>query len=126
LTGAADSKLVLEQGGRLFRGQVPLTARMVGHTEALPQAAVRCTNCHQRDASAAASTQDFGPKLDARTLTQPVPRRGGPPSSYDAKSLCRVLTDGIDPAHVMIPQSMPRYTFTISECEALWTFLIAR
>lgn len=124
LPGAAPAPGALELGRRLYHGESTLQARMVSHAEALPQEAVRCTNCHQREAEPALpNTENFGPRLGPLGLTKPVVRRGGPASRYDAKALCRLLRDGIDPAHVMIPQTMPRYTMTDQECEALWTFL---
>ncbi len=142
LLGAARPPTVQEHGRQLFQGEANLVGRMVGHTHALPPQAVRCMNCHQTQdppstasssssaqipsSSAAFNTQDFGPKLNPDTLTQTLPRRGGPASSYDLKAFCRLLREGIDPAHVMIPQTMPRYVLTDAECEALWTFLITR
>jgi hypothetical protein len=125
LLGAASPEL-LERGRKLFAGEAPLTGRMVGHEQALPPEVVRCSNCHQREAagSAPASTKDFGPKLGALGLTRALPRRGGPPSSYNWGSFCRLLRDGIDPAYVMIPQTMPRYTLSDAECEAMWSYLI--
>jgi hypothetical protein len=122
---AAARPDLLEQGQKLFTGKVALVGRMVGHTQALPLEAVRCTNCHQREADRPLppSTQDFGPKLGPAGLTRALPRRGGPASAYDAGSFCRLLRDGIDPAHVMIPQTMPRYTMSDGECEALWLYL---
>lgn len=126
----------LERGRELFAGELSLTARMVGHADQLPQDAVRCRNCHskleargsargqnQLELGVDAAAQDFAPLLNARTLLTSLPRRGGPPSRYDLKALCRVLREGIDPAHVMIQQAMPRYSMSDGECEALWTYL---
>ena len=123
-----------ETGRQLFAGERPLTATMAGHSAPLPQDAVRCTNCHRRETGAVArpaaesaldETQDFGPGLGAGSLTRGVARRGGPPSVYDGGSFCRVLREGIDPAHVVIAQTMPRYTMTPAECESVWIFLTA-
>jgi hypothetical protein len=36
------------------------------------------------------------------------------------------MREGIDPAWVVIPQTMPRYAFTDQECGALWAFLSTR
>jgi len=116
----------LERGRELFHGELPLTARMVGHTDALPQEAVRCRNCHSHSKPPALggdAAQDFAPLLNARTLRSPSARRGGPPSTYEREALCRVLREGIDPAHVMIQQAMPRYSVSDADCEALWTYL---
>jgi hypothetical protein len=118
-----------ERGRRLFHGEVPLRAAIVGHDERLPTDAARCANCHENaptPRAGDAALETLGPALDRVSLTSLAPRRGGPPSSYDQRSFCRVLAEGIDPAHVMIPQTMPRYAMTNDECEALWTFLTAR
>jgi hypothetical protein len=129
-----EERQARERGGQLFAGERPLTATMAGHTAPLPQDAVRCTNCHRREADAVVRsaadaaldvTQDFGPGLGASALTRAVARRGGPPSVYDGAAFCRVLREGIDPAHVVIAQTMPRYTMTPAECESLWIFLTA-
>jgi hypothetical protein len=126
LMGAAAKPALLEQGRKLFVGEVTVAGRMVGHEQALPVEASRCSNCHLSETATVKppSTQDFGPKLGPLSLTRSLPRRGGPASAYNASSFCRLLRDGVDPAHVMIPQTMPRYTLTNAECEALWTFLI--
>lgn len=128
--GAARPPPPIEHGRQLFTGEQVLVARMVGHSPMLPPEAVRCSNCHQHATLPSSvapqgdeDTRAFGPKLEPNTLTQLQPRRGGPPSRYDVKSFCRLLREGIDPAHVMIPQTMPRYSFTDIECEALWIFL---
>jgi hypothetical protein len=146
--GAADVDVdvgTARLGASLFAGERPLSARIVGHEIDLPQVAVRCTNCHRREAGAGAgagvagqtravgqtsdgiaSSRDFAPALGPERLMRAMPRRGGPPSGYDRSKLCRLLRDGIDPAFVMIPQTMPRYVFTDQECEALWEFLTCR
>lgn len=124
LLGAEAPISSLERGRELFEGELPLTARMVGHTDALPREAARCRNCHSKQATAVGdAAQDFAPQLNASSLRNALARRGGPPSKYDLKALCRLLRDGIDPAHVMIQQAMPRYTLSDAECEALWTYL---
>ena len=127
-----ESPLV-RRGKEAFTGAVPLKAHMVGHDTALPPSVVRCQNCHSRQAqspvasavpSAGASPADsFGPPLDRASLTQPRKRRGGPASSYDSTSFCSLLRDGIDPAHVMIPTTMPRYVVSQEECAALREYL---
>lgn len=113
----------LERGRALFHGELRLTARMVGHADTLPQDAVRCRNCHSKQSGVSDAAQDFAPLLNAHTLLAAQPRRGGPPSKYDVKALCRVLREGVDPAHVMIQQAMPRYSVSDGECEALWSYL---
>jgi hypothetical protein len=115
------------RGHQLFLGDVPLAARIVGQDFALPQQASRCINCHGPGAAAAgaagAGAQPAAPPLSAATLGQPTRRRGGPPSRYDAATLCVLLRSGVDPAHVMIQRTMPRYDITDADCAALWRYL---
>jgi hypothetical protein len=119
-------------GAALFDGRRPLVARIQGHEDRLPPAAARCANCHapsairQAAAGAGVATANFGPVLDRATLTQPLPRRGGPPSRYDAAALCRVLRTGADPALVTLPRTMPRYELADADCTALWAYLSGR
>jgi hypothetical protein len=123
-----------ERGSRLFHGATPLTGRLTGHEEPLPADFAKCQNCHQLEseptpkqtaAAADAPAERVGPKLGAVSLTRAVQRRGGPASAYTSDTFCRLLRDGIDPAQIMIPQLMPRYTVTDEECNALWTYLNA-
>ena len=124
-----------ERGRLLFQGELPLAGRVTGHTSDLPVVASRCVNCHavvapaSVAASAAASapaigTQAFGLALTPSGLTGAFKRRGGPPSRYDEASFCRVLRTGIDPAHVILPRSMPRYDVADADCGAIWSYLI--
>lgn len=103
-------------GAEWFDGRRPLVARIAGHDEALPPLASRCSNCH-------AGPGAVGGELNRATLAGLRPRRGGPPSRYDAARLCRLLREGIDPAHVMVPREMPRYTIDDEACAALWSHL---
>jgi len=112
----------LELGRKLVLGVEPLKGRMVGHDLDLPTATVRCQNCHKIGQEPGKS---FAPRLSQASLTGLVKRRGGPPSRYDVATFCGVLADGVDPAHVMIPQTMPRYNLTEQECAALWTYVTA-
>jgi hypothetical protein len=134
----------IDEGKDLFTAAVRLEARMSGHETQLPVDAARCRNCHGLATPAGAPgsaiaasrppglgtvrgpRETFGPVLSRQTLEEPLPRRGGPPSRYDRQRFCRVLREGIDPAHVMLPQTMPRYTLTEQECTALWTYVTAR
>jgi len=119
-------------GAALFDGRRPLIARIQGHDDRLPPAAARCSNCHapsavrQAAAGAGVATANFGPVLDRASLTQPLPRRGGPPSRYDAAALCRVLRTGADPALITLPRTMPRYELSDADCAALWAHLSIR
>ena len=84
------------RGERLFVGQEPLKGAIVGHDDALPAFASKCVNCHDPAASEKAS---YGSKLTPAALLEAAARRGGPPSRYEARSFCRLLRTGIDPAH---------------------------
>lgn len=114
------------RGRQVFEGQAAIDARITGQDFALPAEASRCVNCHgpARGASPAGA-QRIGPLLTPATLTEAVPRRGGPPSRYDAASLCKLLRTGIDPAHVIIPRTMPRYEISDVDCQSLWLHLTA-
>lgn len=106
-------------GAALYEGRQPLVARLVGHDQPLPPTAARCINCHE-------GPQAVGPALNERTLARTLARRGGPPSQYDAGSLCRLLREGTDPALVLVPRAMPRYEIDHRDCQALWAHLITR
>jgi hypothetical protein len=115
----------LELGGQLFVGDVALKGHVTGDDTSLPSDAVRCANCHvEREGSG--PSERFGPALDASSLLRPVRRRGGPASSYDPVSFCRLLREGIDPAQIVIPKAMPRYIVSEQECQALWTYVTSR
>ena len=130
--GAAAGEGAASRGRELFTGAAPLNGTIAGHTSALPPPAARCVNCHAIGsagpgragaASAAASAASFGPLLTVQGLTGLVARRGGPPSRYDEAAFCRLLRQGVDPAWVMVPRSMPRYELNDADCRALWAHL---
>jgi hypothetical protein len=130
LAAAADAAAADAARGRaLFEGGAALPARVHGQDFALPAQASRCVNCHvpaaapSADASAVATG---APPLTAAALSTPARRRGGPPSRYDAASLCTLLRSGVDPAHVMIQRTMPRYQISDTDCQALWLHLLER
>lgn len=127
---AAWAQALFEGGLESHQGQgmagalPPLRGRLNGHTIDLPAAATRCINCHAGVATTdALGAAAFATPLHAGTLLHAMSRRGGPPSTYDAASLCRVLRDGIDPAFVIVDQAMPRYPASDAQCAALWTWL---
>lgn len=113
---------LIDSGRALFHGEQGLPARVAGHDTPLPVAASRCINCHGAQAAGSAPVT----VLSAATLAEPVARRGGPPSRYDARSLCTLLRRGVDPAHVMLPRAMPRFDIDDLQCEALWQYLTNR
>ncbi len=129
---ACDSAEEL-RGRQLFAGEQPLSARIAGHDTTLPAHATRCINCHAdanangvAPSGAPASAQPYATRLSRDSLASLRSRRGGPPSRFDAASLCRLLRTGVDPAHVVIPRSMPRYELTDVDCGALWAYLSAK
>ena len=115
------------RGRQLFTGEQPLNGRIVGHASTLPPHAGRCVNCHADSgatpAAASSAAQGFGTSLSRDSLASLRPRRGGPPSRFDESSLCRLLRTGVDPAHVVIQRSMPRYELSDADCRALWAHL---
>lgn len=117
------------RGQRLFAGDAALAARIAGQDFDLTGDASRCVNCHQAVGAAAwsaiAGSQRFGPQLTPALLTQPMRRRGGPPSRYDAATLCTLLRSGVNPAHVVILRTMPRYDISDADCWSLWLHLTA-
>jgi hypothetical protein len=127
-TASADGAASAARGRQLFDGEFALAARIVGQDFALPAQASRCVNCHgpaRSDAtsSSTAGAQRIGPALTANALTDAVRRRGGPPSRYDAASLCTLLRSGVDPAYVIILRTMPRYEISDADCRSLWLHL---
>lgn len=120
---AALANPALDAGRQLFTGARPLAAQMPGHSQRLPASASRCINCHAGPGLPSASAGSFGPRLNAGHLLQAQPRRGGPPSRYDAAGLCRVLRDGVDPSGVLLGSAMPRYQIDDAACRQLWTLL---
>jgi hypothetical protein len=115
----------LQLGQQLFGGDVALKGQMTGDDTSLPPEAVRCANCHGERENSGPSER-LGPALEASSLLRPLPRRGGPASSYDLATFCRLLREGIDPAQVVIPKAMPRYAVTEQQCQALWAYVTSR
>ncbi len=124
--GGSAGESPARRGFDLFSGTAALQGTIVGHSSALPPAAARCINCHAIGNAApaqAASAASFGPLLTRRGLTGAMARRGGPPSRYDAPAFCRLLRQGVDPAWVVVPRSMPRYELSDADCHALWAHI---
>jgi hypothetical protein len=115
----------IDAGRAIFEGGQALDARIAGHESPLPAQASRCVNCHGAPAGSEPVPASVRP-LSAATLAEPVARRGGPPSRYDARSLCTLLRSGVDPAHVMVQRAMPRFDIDDLQCEALWQYLRKR
>ena len=117
------------RGLKLFNGEVEIAARIAGQDFSLTAQSSRCVNCHalvpRSNAASAAPVQRIGPALTPALLTTATRRRGGPPSRYDATSLCKLLRTGVDPAHVVVLRTMPRYEIVDADCLSLWLQLNA-
>ena len=98
----------------------PIQARMAQQPDALPALAVRCINCHDRSGAGAEFRAQV---LSRENLLAQMSRRGGPATRFDAVSMCKLLSTGIDPAWIVINQTMPRYDLTDAQCRALWAYL---
>jgi len=122
---AAREADAAEKGRALYAGERPLPGRILGHETDLPAEASRCSNCHGQPGSRNEPGQTYAPPLGKAMLTTPRPRRGGPPSVYTAEALCTLLRSGVDPAHVVIPRTMPRYRPSDEDCAALWAHMIS-
>ena len=113
---AGTGKAASGPGAKLFSGRAPLKGHVEGHTESMPTLSTACIGCHN-------STKPLGPVLTNQSLTGAVPRRGGPASTYDGASFCRVLRTGIDPSFILLRKEMPRYQISDGQCTSLWRFL---
>jgi mono/diheme cytochrome c family protein len=112
------------RGARLFDGREALDATLADHAIALPSGSVRCSQCHTGPGGTPpGGAPSPGPRLDRASLRDALPRRGGPPAAYELATFCRTVRTGIDPSHVVLPRSMPRFTIDDARCEALWTYL---
>lgn len=106
-------------GELLFDGRQPLAGR-VGQ-DSLASHSAACANCHRGGAGPEGKVAVSSVTRSA--LTQKLPRRGGPASSYTAESFCTALREGTDPAGVVLSEMMPRYSISRPVCQALWDYL---
>ena len=119
---AAADEVAPDRGAALFHGKEPLTGRIRGHDQTLPPPVVRCANCHA-SASMPRRVGVQAPRLDARFLTGPRQRRGGPPTAYEQESFCRVLREAVDPGFILVAREMPVYVLSDAQCASLWSYL---
>ena len=112
-------------GCRMFFGETPLEGAIVEHNRPLPPAVVVCANCHLEE-TRSISGGSGAPPLSRSMLTEPLRRRGGPPSQFSAASFCRLLRTGVDPAYIVISRKMPRYVLDDEQCLDLWQYLLER
>jgi len=110
-------------GCRMFFGETPLQGAIVEHDRPLPPEVVVCANCHLGD-TRSISGGSGAPLLSRSMLTEPLRRRGGPPSQFSAASFCRLLRTGVDPAYIVISRKMPRYVLDNEQCLDLWQYLL--
>lgn len=113
------------RGYALYHGHLAITGRITGHDSNLPGRASRCVNCHDAKGGSALAVRSIAP-LTGASLTEPHFRRGGPETVYAASSFCTVLQNGLDPAHVLVDRTMPRYDLSASDCQALWMYVRSR
>jgi hypothetical protein len=117
-----DAVVTTSRGENLFLGKEPVSGKLAGHADPMPPETVVCANCHSLP-NKPSSKQALAAPLDRARLAEAQSRRGGPPSSYNAASFCKVLRTGVDPAFVVTRQEMPRYTLSDAQCNSLWMFL---
>lgn len=99
-----------------------MSAHLRDDNRPLPAWTTRCVNCHVGTSKAAA----FAPPLTHDALLGAARRRGGPISAYDSPTFCRAVTDGVDPAGIVLRAPMPRYRMTDAECAALWRYVMGQ
>lgn len=109
------------QGRDVYAGRGLLNGHVSG--DRLTGPAARCQGCHGAAGEGGAEGETFVPPLTGKALTAARPRRGGPPSKYDAAAFCHGLRTGMDPAGVMFSTIMPRYEMDGRTCRQLWDFL---
>ncbi|MEO5769659.1 MAG: hypothetical protein ABIS92_15005 [Polyangia bacterium] len=114
------------RGQAMFLGEVPLKARIRGHSTPLPAEVVVCANCHgasDRRLAVPGGAPGAAPRVDRALLLESRTRRGGPSSTYDAASFCNLLRTGIDPVFILVAREMPTYEIDEAGCRALWRYL---
>jgi hypothetical protein len=123
-SSAADTDLrrEIKAGHDLFVGKAPLHGRIRTDFSNLPTEVVRCKNCHAQGAGKDVALS-LAPRLNRQFLLEPRARRGGPMTSYDEQTFCRVLQGGLDPAYILVSAEMPRYEIDEGMCKALWKYI---
>ncbi len=111
-----------ERGKAVYLGKEPLRGRIRGQDDLLPGEAVRCLNCHN-PASKDRLSGKPSPRIDGPWLLETRQRHGGPPSSYNEGSFCKLLRSGTDPVYVLVAREMPIYEVDDEQCASLWKFL---
>jgi hypothetical protein len=115
----------VQRGDALYQGKEPLHGRIRGHEDLLPPSAVTCANCHSAKSTSRLSSKP-APQLNRAWFSEMRQRHGGPPSTYNQASFCKLLRTGIDPVFVLVDREMPIYDLDDSQCADLWDYLNAK
>jgi hypothetical protein len=124
-TGASENagNDAASSGRRIFFGEIPLRASILGYSSPLPPERAACVNCHAAG-SRPASDGLFAPPLDRSAMIEPRRRRNGPPSHFSPASFCQLLRTGVDPVYIIVSRQMPRYQLDDAQCLELWHYLM--
>ncbi len=114
----------VRRGEAIYQGKEPLRGRIRGQDDPLPAEAIRCVNCHN-PASKDRLSGRSAPRIDGAWLMETRQRHGGPPSSYNQASFCKLLRSGTDPVYVLVAREMPIYEMDDDQCGSMWMFLSA-
>lgn len=112
------------RGEQLYRGQIPLAAKLEASEDELAPAATRCMNCHGPDGHGIAEAGAKGTNITGAALITRQPRRNGPATAYSLATFRIALRNGHDPANIILARAMPRYTISDVDTLALWQFLL--
>lgn len=118
--GGADALAM--RGERIFHGREVLKLRLSGQSEALSGTAIACAACHAHKKSTALENYS-APRLTRTLASARRAPRGGPGFMYDKASFCRAIQTGIDPTHIVLKRTMPRYALDDGQCSALWQYI---
>jgi hypothetical protein len=113
-------------GLAIYEGRVAVNARLRGHEDILPSMVGVCIHCHESSLQPNQTKGTFGSRLNKAYLTTVSSRRGGAPMAYQEASFCQVLSNGVDPAQVLLHKAMPLFELNHEQCHALWTYLSNR
>jgi len=129
-TGRADGAS-FELGRRIYlegrnASDEPVRALFGRQSTPLSGSSVACGNCHGADGRGRPEGGVVPPDITWEELTKPyghVRARGRKHGPFDERSFALAITEGIDPAGQRIDGAMPRYSLSVSEVEALTSYL---
>ncbi len=104
----------------------PIKARLAGSSTDVPAAVLTCGNCHGRDGVGKAEGGITPATITWDELTKvygPSHPSGRQRPAYDANSVRRAITMGLDPAGRALDSSMPRYALTRDDLDDLVAYL---